>query len=125
MMSLIKQTGIALSLFVEFNRHQHNILLAQSLLFDESLSSHAWMFSEILKATNRESLVIITDADPAVDAAVHQVFSHTYPIYCAFHITQNLHKNLRKTLKNDYQSFLRYFMYVKIVSQVKYLKVNL
>ncbi|CAB4403820.1 unnamed protein product [Rhizophagus irregularis] len=101
--------GMALSLFVGFNRHRHNILLAQSLLFDESLSSHAWMFSEILKATNREPVVIITDADPAVDAAVRQIFSHTYPIHCAFHITQNLHKNLRKTLKNDYQKFLEAF----------------
>jgi len=83
--------------------------LAQALLPDESVESHTWVFNEILKATNREPRVIITDADPAVDSAICQVFSHTYPIHCAFHITQNLHKNLRKSLKDDYQKFLEEF----------------
>ncbi|RIB22665.1 hypothetical protein C2G38_2173344 [Gigaspora rosea] len=38
------------------------------------LELHIWMFNEILKATNRQSAIIMTDANPAVDFAIHQVF---------------------------------------------------
>ncbi|CAB4417730.1 unnamed protein product [Rhizophagus irregularis] len=46
--------GMALSLFVGFNCHRNNILLAQALLSDESMESHLWVFHEILKATGRQ-----------------------------------------------------------------------
>ncbi|PKY46823.1 hypothetical protein RhiirA4_461809, partial [Rhizophagus irregularis] len=73
--------GMALSLFVGFDNNRHNVLLAQALLTDEN-------------------------ADPAVDAAIWQILPSTYPIHCAYHITQNLHKNLRKTLDQCLQKFL-------------------
>ncbi|CAG8667944.1 2359_t:CDS:2, partial [Ambispora gerdemannii] len=101
--------GMALSLFVGFNNDRRNILLAQGLLADESLESHIWMFSQIIKATGVHPGVILTDADPAVDSAIHQIFIFTYPIHCAYHITQNLHKNLRKVLGEEYQKFLDEF----------------
>ncbi|CAB4403987.1 unnamed protein product [Rhizophagus irregularis] len=101
--------GMALSLFVGFNCHQNNILLAQALLSDESMESHLWVFHEILKATGRQPSVIMTDADPAVDSAIQQVFSQTYPIHCAFHMTQNINKNLRKILGDSYPKFLDAF----------------
>jgi hypothetical protein len=95
-----------LSLIVGFNNDRWNILLAQGLLIDESLDSYIWMFSNIIKATSIWPVVIITDSDPAVDAVIHQVLPSTYPIHCAFHISQNLDKNLKKLLDNDYQSFI-------------------
>ncbi|CAG8850804.1 23325_t:CDS:2, partial [Gigaspora margarita] len=61
--------GMALSLFVGFNRNRQNILLAQALLPDKSTESHIWMFEEVLKATGKQPRVIMTDADPAVDSA--------------------------------------------------------
>jgi len=101
--------GMALSLFVGFNQNRQNILLAQALLADESQESHIWMFQQITNATNIYPKVILTDSDPAVDAAVMKVFPTSYPIHCAFHITQNLHKNLRKLLGEDYEKFLQDF----------------
>lgn len=101
--------NMALSLFVGFDNNHCNILLAQALLADESLDSHIWMFEQIIKATNVQPLVILTDSDPAVDSAIRQVFILTYPIHCAYHITQNLHKNLRKPLGDTYQKFLEEF----------------
>jgi hypothetical protein len=101
--------GMALSLFVGFNHHRHNIILAQALLPDESMESHLWMFSEILKVTDKQPAVIMTDSDPAVDAAVRQIFPQSYPIHCAFHITQNIHKHLRKLLGDTYSNFLEKF----------------
>ncbi|CAG8615798.1 7143_t:CDS:2, partial [Racocetra fulgida] len=63
---------MVLSMFVRFNRNRYNILFAQALLPDESTESYVWMFEEILKATNKQLVVIILDADSVVDSAVHQ-----------------------------------------------------
>src|ERR1043166_3587699 len=86
--------GMALSLIVGFDNNRSNLIFAQGLLIDESLDSHIWMFSNIVNSTGVRPVVIITDSDPAVDAAIRQVFTSTYPIHCAFHISQNLVKNL-------------------------------
>src|SRR3954454_9400337 len=67
------------------------------------------MFSNIINSTGIHPIVIITDADPAINVAVHQVFSSTYPIHYAYHIFQNLHKNLSKELDNEYKDFLKAF----------------
>ncbi|CAG8787590.1 22652_t:CDS:2 [Cetraspora pellucida] len=100
---------MTLSLFVGFDNNRQNILLAQALLIDESFKSHSWMFQQIIKATNVYSSVILTNADPAVDSAICQILVSTYPIHCAYHITQNLHKNFRKKLGETYQRFLNDF----------------
>ncbi|CAG8641262.1 16822_t:CDS:2, partial [Cetraspora pellucida] len=101
--------GMGLSLFVGFDNNCQNILLAQGLLIDETHESYVWLFNEIVKATGIEPAVILTDSNPAVDSAVKEVFKSTYPIHCAFHITQNLHKNLRKSLDTQYNQFLMDF----------------
>ncbi|CAG8835564.1 15733_t:CDS:2, partial [Gigaspora margarita] len=101
--------GMPLSLFVGFDRNRQTILLAQGLLADESQSSHVWFFEQILKATNIQPTVIMTDSDPAVDTAVKEVFTMIYPIHCAFHIMQNLYKNLRSLIGSEYNNFLKDF----------------
>ena len=55
-----------------------------------------WMFSQIIESTGIHPGVILTDADPAVDLAIRQVFPSTYPIHCAYHITNT----------QDYMEFL-------------------
>ncbi|CAB5391400.1 unnamed protein product [Rhizophagus irregularis] len=86
-----------------------NIIFAQGLTIDESKQSHAWLFRQIVEATGIHLTVIMTDSDPAIDAAVKEVFTKTYPVHCVFHITQNLHKNLRKPLGDNYEKFLQDF----------------
>uniref|UniRef100_U9TZE7 MULE transposase domain-containing protein n=1 Tax=Rhizophagus irregularis (strain DAOM 181602 / DAOM 197198 / MUCL 43194) TaxID=747089 RepID=U9TZE7_RHIID len=77
---------------------------------DISLIYHRLLInSNIVKATGIQPVVIITDSDPAVDAAIRQILPSTYLIHCAFHISQNLNKNLRKLLDNDYQNFIHNF----------------
>jgi hypothetical protein len=105
--------GMALSLFVGFDRNMKNIIFVQGLLIDESKESHSWLFTQILEATGIQPTVILTDSDPAVDAAVKEVFTNTYPIHCVFHITQNLHRNLRKPLGNQYEKFLQDFYHCR------------
>jgi hypothetical protein len=81
----------------------------------KSKQSYFWLFRQIIESIGIYLTVIITDSDPAVDAAVKEVFTTTYPIHCAFHITQNLYKNLRKSLGNQYEKFLQDFTCVEIV----------
>ena len=100
---------MALSLFMGFDRNMQNIIFAQGLLADESKQSHSWLFRQMIEATGIHPTVIITDLNSAVDVAVKEVFTTTYPIHCAFHITQNLHKNLRKPLEDQYKKFLQDF----------------
>jgi hypothetical protein len=56
-----------------------------------------------------EPLVFVTDADPAADAAIGQIYLTTYPIHCIFHISENLPKNLKSKLCDQYDSFVRDF----------------
>ncbi|CAG8483123.1 8786_t:CDS:2 [Cetraspora pellucida] len=67
------------------------------------------VINKIVYEHNHPLNLILTDADPAINTAIHQVFTNIYPIYCAYHITQNLHKNLRKLLDETYQKFLDNF----------------
>ena len=97
---------MTLSLFMGFDRNMQNILFAQSLIIDESKQSYSWLFRQIVEATSIYPTVIIMDSDLAVDAVVEEVFIKTYPVYCVFHITQNLHKNLWKPLGDSYENFL-------------------
>ncbi|CAB5383505.1 unnamed protein product [Rhizophagus irregularis] len=62
--------SMALSLVVGFNNDRCNVLLAQALLLDESFKSHVWMFTQLMKLTGMQLIVIITDSDPAIDAAI-------------------------------------------------------
>ncbi|CAG8503855.1 882_t:CDS:2 [Cetraspora pellucida] len=66
-------------------------------------------FNQILKATNKQPAVIITDADPAVDSTVCQVFVQNYPIHYAFHMIQNINKHLRNLLASNYENFIETF----------------
>ncbi|RHZ86139.1 hypothetical protein Glove_54g116 [Diversispora epigaea] len=50
-----------------------------------------------------EPLVFVTDADPAADAAIGQIYISTYQIHCIFHISENLPKNLKSKLELFYK----------------------
>jgi hypothetical protein len=101
---------MALSLFVILDGNRNIRLVAQALLIDETKESHEWSFEQINLATNNmHPQVIMTDADPAVHAAIRSTFSTTYPMYCTFHISQNLIKRLQKLLGKRFHGFLTQF----------------
>lgn len=54
-------------------------------------------------------LVMITDADPAIDAAIAQIYPLTKHLHCIWHIGQNLPKNLKGKLREDYETFAKNF----------------
>ncbi|CAG8731230.1 8458_t:CDS:2, partial [Gigaspora rosea] len=79
------------------------------LLSNDAALMSSWLDKQKEADSRWQLAVIITDADPAVDLAVRNVFSQSYPIYGAFHLTQNIHKHLRNSLGSDYSKFLEAF----------------
>src|ERR1051325_10363871 len=105
---------MALSLFIILDENRNIRLVAQALLIDETKESHEWTFEQINLATNNVyPQVIMTDADPAVHAAIRSTFPTTYPMHCTFHISQNLIKKVQKLLGNKFQEFFTKFHAVR------------
>jgi len=105
---------MALSLFIILDENRNIRLVAQALLIDETKESHEWTFEQINLATNNVyPRVMMTDADPAVHAAIRSTFPFTYPMHCTFHISQNLIKKVQKLLGNKFHEFLTQFYAIR------------
>jgi hypothetical protein len=98
-----------LSLFLVVDNNTKSRLVAQALVSDESVESYKWILECTKKATMTEPLVFVTDADPAMDAAITQIYETTHPIHCIFHISENLPKNVKSKLSDQYKSFVQSF----------------
>ncbi|CAG8555213.1 5369_t:CDS:2 [Ambispora gerdemannii] len=100
---------MSLSLFFIVNNNTRSRLVAQALMSDETTESYKWILECTKKITMIELLVFITNADSAADAAVRQTYQNTYSVYCIFHISENLPKNLKSKLHSQYESFVHDF----------------
>ncbi|RHZ58061.1 hypothetical protein Glove_376g2 [Diversispora epigaea] len=94
-----------LSLFLVIDNNTRSRLVAQALVSDEMTESYKWILECTKNATITEPLVFVTDADPAADAAIGQIYIITYQIHCIFHISENLPKNLKSKLCDQYENF--------------------
>ncbi|CAI2191108.1 7366_t:CDS:2, partial [Funneliformis geosporum] len=52
---------------------------------------------------------MITDADPAIDVAIAQIYPQIRHLHCIWHIGQNIPKNLKSKLHSDYEEFAKKF----------------
>src|SRR5579859_6557757 len=53
--------------------------------------------------------VMITNADPAIDAAITQIYPQMKHLHCIWHISQNIPKNLKGKLHGNYKEFAKKF----------------
>ena len=90
-----------LSLFVIVDNDGKSRLGAQAFLSDETQESYEWVLQQTLDATGFEPKVILTDMDPAMDAACKIVYKNTYHIHCIWHMSQNLPKRLKSKLGTE------------------------
>ncbi|RHZ64231.1 hypothetical protein Glove_326g241 [Diversispora epigaea] len=97
-----------LSLFLAIDNNTKSRLVAQALVCDETVESYKWILECTKNATMVEPLVFVTDADPAADA-IGQIYVSTYQIHCIFHISENLPKNLKSKLGDQYENFVHDF----------------
>ena len=76
---------------------------------DERQESYEWVLRYCLEACEIPPLTFVTDADPAMIAAISIVFPKAHHMQCLYHLYQNLPKNLRSCLDSLYQEFLKDF----------------
>ncbi len=105
--------NMPLSLFLAVDNNTRSRLVAQALVSDETTDSYKWILECTKNATMVEPLVFVTDADPAADAAIGQIYETTYPVHCIFHISENLPKNTKSKLSNQYEDFVRDFYHCR------------
>ena len=61
---------------------------------------------QTLDATSSQPRVILTDMDPAMNAACQTIYKGTYHIHCIWHMSQNLPKRLKHKLgAADFKTF--------------------
>ncbi|EXX55726.1 hypothetical protein RirG_222750 [Rhizophagus irregularis DAOM 197198w] len=92
--------NMPLSLFLAVDNNTRSRLVAQALISDETTESYKWILECTKKATMIKPLVFVTNTDPAMDAAIEQIYETTYPIHYIFHISENLPKNTKFKLSN-------------------------
>ena len=98
-----------LSLFLVVDNNTKSRLVAQALVSDETVESYKWILECTKNATMTELLVFVTDANPAMNAVITQIYETTYPIHCIFHISKNLLKNVKSKLSDQYENFVQSF----------------
>jgi hypothetical protein len=98
-----------LSLFILIDNYNKSRLAAQAFMQDERQESYEWVLRCCLEACGIPPLTFVTDADPAMIAAISIVFPKVHHIQCLYHLYQNLPKNLRSCLGSLYQEFLKDF----------------
>ena len=92
---------MALSLFVGVDRDFKTRILAQALTKYETTSDYIWILRCTLEVTQTQPIVLYTDGDPAMIAAVQIVYPQTQHLLCIYHIMENVKKKARCKLHGD------------------------
>jgi transposase-like protein len=106
---------MALSLFVGIDNNFKTRVLAQALTKYETQADYIWILHCTLKATNDLSpLVLYTDGDPAMLAAVQVVYPQTRHLLCIYHIMENIKKKAKALLRSDMvKNFIEDFYHMR------------
>jgi len=84
---------MALSLFVGIDNNFKTRLLAQALTKYETQADYSWILQCTLEATNNLApMVLFTDSDPGMIAAIQVVYPETRHLLCIYHIIENVKK---------------------------------
>ncbi|PKY20813.1 hypothetical protein RhiirB3_434219 [Rhizophagus irregularis] len=78
-----------------------------AIVCDETVSTYEWILEQTKNATgDLQPATIFTDADPAMQNAIHKQYPKSIIRHCSFHIRQNLIKKVKKKLCNKWDTFL-------------------
>ncbi|CAG8457760.1 22584_t:CDS:1 [Dentiscutata erythropus] len=79
---------IALLIFLIVDNYLHSRMVVQTLIDNETMESHSWIFQHIKNVThNAAPRAIFTNANPAISVAIHDEFLMTKALHCMFHIS--------------------------------------
>ena len=93
---------MALSLFVGIDNNYKTRVLAQALTKYETQADYSWVLQCTLEATNNLSpIILFSDSDPGMIAAVQVVYPETRHLLCIYHIVENVKKKARSKLHGE------------------------
>ena len=75
--------------------HGRTVILASSLLSNETESSFDWVFREFVKAFHTLPKVLFTNGDPAMAAAIRSALPNTSHLLCTYHLSKNLYTHIK------------------------------
>lgn len=99
-----------LTLFIVVDCDGRSRIVMQGIMSNETMESYKWMMDQLLNTTKLSPRVIISDADPALLAALPLVFPDAYELHCIFHIMCNLRKRVGSALQSTYKAFEKAFL---------------
>jgi MULE transposase domain len=102
-----------LTLFIVVDCEGRSRIVMQGILSNETMDSYKWMLGQLLETTGLPPRVIVSDADPALLAALPLVFPDAKEVHCIFHIMGNLRKRVGPAVQSDYKMFERTFLQVR------------
>ncbi|KAB1211750.1 Protein FAR1-RELATED SEQUENCE 5 [Morella rubra] len=81
--------------FIGVNHHKQLVIFGAALLYDETVESHKWLFQTFLEAmSGKKPKTILSDDNATLTEAVHSVFPEAHHRLCAWHVYQNVLKQL-------------------------------
>src|SRR5215469_7027667 len=87
---------MALSLFVAIDNNYKTRIVAQALTKYENQADFNWILQYTLQAANNlPPKILFTDSDPAIIAAVQEVYPQTRHLLCIYHLLENVKKKAR------------------------------
>ena len=106
---------MSLSLFVGIDNNYKTRVLAQALIKYETQADYSWILQCTLEATdNLPPIVLFTDSDPGMIAAVQVVYPETRHLLCIYHIAENVKKKARSKLHGEMvNSFVKDFYHMR------------
>jgi hypothetical protein len=104
--------NMILMLIIGVDNHDRTRLLAQALTINERADTFQWIFEAITRNVGQHPLVVLTDADPALDSSLAEVFPSSTRLHCTFHLKLNISKNLA-CLRGDLDEFKMDFRTVR------------
>ncbi|CAG8542026.1 4126_t:CDS:2 [Dentiscutata heterogama] len=108
-----------------------------ALMSDETIESFRWVMGQLKKATGILPRILMMDEDLSMKYVVAHDLPNTKHLFCLYHLSQNLLKNLRCKLGMQYTDFIKDFylacnslsestVFPQVVQQInKYLTPNL
>src|SRR6185437_8932967 len=106
---------MALSLFVGIDNNFKTRVLAQALIKYETQADYSWILQCTLEATsNLSPIILFTDCDPGMIAAVQVIYPTTRHLLCIYHIGENVKKKARSKLRGEMvKNFVKDFYHMR------------
>jgi len=95
-----------LGCFCTTNAKGMTVIVACSLLVQETIEDFEWVFKSLEDASNGHATrVVLTDGDQGMAYALKSTWPEVTHLLCLWHFAQNVEQNLKPILGNSWSTF--------------------